>query len=110
MSVSLYYFCPKICVRVCSVALWCLTLCDHKDCTLPVSSVHGIFQARILEWIVISFSEDLPDPGIAPGSPALREDSLLSEPPGKPQACREHLDLMSSLWCLVYNTTRLECT
>ena len=34
----------------------CLTLCNPVDCTLPGSSVHGILQARILEWIAISFS------------------------------------------------------
>ena len=34
----------------------CLTLCDPMDCSLPGSSVHGIFQARVLEWVVISFS------------------------------------------------------
>ena len=33
-----------------------LTLCDPIDCSLPGSSVHGIFQARILEWVAISFS------------------------------------------------------
>ena len=33
-----------------------LTLCNPVDCTLPGSSVHGIFQARILEWVAISFS------------------------------------------------------
>ena len=33
-----------------------LTLCDPMDCTLPGSSVHGIFQAIVLEWIAISFS------------------------------------------------------
>ena len=38
------------------VAQSCLTLCDPMDCSLPGSSVHGIFQARILEWIAISFS------------------------------------------------------
>ena len=38
------------------VALLCLTLCDPMDCSLPGSSVHGIFQARILEWVAISFS------------------------------------------------------
>ena len=47
------------------------------------SSVHGILQARILEWAAIFFSRDLPDPGIEPGSPALQADSLPSEPPGK---------------------------
>ena len=34
----------------------CLTLCDPMDCSLPGSSVHGIFQAIVLEWIAISFS------------------------------------------------------
>ena len=38
------------------VAQSCLTLCDPMDCSLPGSSVHGIFQAIVLEWIVISFS------------------------------------------------------
>ena len=37
----------------------------------PGSSVHGILWARILEWVVMSFSRDLPDPGIEPVSPAL---------------------------------------
>ena len=34
----------------------CLTLCDPGDCSPPGSSVHGILQARILEWVAISFS------------------------------------------------------
>ena len=34
----------------------CLTLCDPVDCSLPGSSIHGILQARILEWVSISFS------------------------------------------------------
>ena len=34
----------------------CLTLCDSMDCSLPGSSVHGIFQARVLEWVAIAFS------------------------------------------------------
>ena len=63
------------------VAQSCPTLCDPMDCSLPGSSIHGIFQARILEWGAISFSRDLPDPGIEPGSPALQADTLLSEPP-----------------------------
>jgi len=41
------------------------------DCSPPGSSVHGILQARILERVAISFSRDLPDPGIEPRSPAL---------------------------------------
>ena len=38
------------------VAWSCLTLCDPMDCSLSGSSVHGILQARILEWVAISFS------------------------------------------------------
>ena len=44
------------------------------DCSPSGSSVHGIFQVRILEWVAISYSRDLLDPGIEPGSresPAL---------------------------------------
>ena len=54
----------------------CLTLCDPLNCSPPGSSVHGILQARILEWVAISFSRDLPDPGIEPKSPALQAESL----------------------------------
>ena len=38
------------------VAQSCPTLCDPMDCSLPGSSVHGIFQARVLEWVAIAFS------------------------------------------------------
>ena len=40
------------------VAQSCLTLSDPMDCSLPGSSVHGIFQARVLEWVAIAFSDD----------------------------------------------------
>ena len=53
------------------------------DYSTPGSSVHGTLQTRILEWIAIPSSRDLPNPGIEPGSPTLQDDSLLSEPPGK---------------------------
>ena len=46
------------------VAQSCLTLCKPVDCSLPGSSVYGILQARLLEWIAISFSRIRPDPGI----------------------------------------------
>ena len=39
------------------VAQSCPTLCDTMDCSLPASSVYGIFQARVLEWGAIAFSE-----------------------------------------------------
>ena len=57
----------------------CVLLCDTMDCSPPGSSVHRIFQARILEWAAIPPSGDLPDPGIEPRSPAWQVDSLLSE-------------------------------
>ena len=41
---------------MCSFAQSCPTLCSPVDCSPPGSSVHGIFQARILEWVAISFS------------------------------------------------------
>ena len=44
---------------------------DPMDCSLPGSSVHGILQARILEWLAISYSVDLPNPGIEPPSLAF---------------------------------------
>ena len=44
----------KIIIR--DIAQLCPTLCDPMDCSLPRSSVHGIFQAKVLEWIAISFS------------------------------------------------------
>ena len=55
------------------------------DCSLSGSSIHGILQARILEWIAILFSGYLTDLGIEPESPALQADSSPSKPPGKLQ-------------------------
>ena len=73
-----------VCVCVClSVTQSCPTLWDPMDCSLPGSSVHGIPQARILEWVAIHSPGDLPEPGIKPRSPALQVDSLLTKPPGK---------------------------
>ena len=74
----------------------CLTLCDPTDCSLPGSSVHGLLQARILEWVAIPSSR---------GSPQPRDQTwvshtagrLLSEPPGKPWNVR-----MIIYWWLCY--------
>ena len=41
------------------VAQSCLTLSDLMDCSLPGFSIHGIFQARVLEWVAIAFSVDI---------------------------------------------------
>ena len=67
------------------VAQSCLTLCDPMDCSPLSSSVHGVLQARTLEWVTLPSSGDLPNPGMEPRSAALRVDSLPSEPPGKPK-------------------------
>ena len=74
-------FLIEMCVLV---AQLCLTLCDPTNCSPPGFSVHGILQARILKWVAIPFSEDLPNSEIDPGSHALQAYSLWPEPPGKP--------------------------
>ena len=69
-----------------SVAQSCMTLCDHTDCSPPSPSVNGIFQARILEEVAVSYSRDLSNPGIEPESlvsPALAGGFFTTVPPGK---------------------------
>ena len=61
----------KVTVKVLVTQL-CLTLCDPVDYSPPGFFVHVILQARILEWVVSPSPGDLPDPGIEPGSSALR--------------------------------------
>ena len=61
-----------------------LASCDPMDCSLPGSSVRGIFQARVLKWVAASFSRGSSRPRIEPGCPVLQADALPSEPPGKP--------------------------
>ena len=56
------------------VARSCLTLLKPHDCSPPGSFVHGILQARILEWVVILLSPgDLPDPGLDLGLQHCRQ-------------------------------------
>ena len=81
------YMC--VCVTMCVQLLSSLTLCDPMDYNLPGFSAHGVFQARIAEWVAISTPGDLPDPGIKPLSPesaALAAKFLTTEPSGKPQS------------------------
>ena len=71
---------------VCSVTHLCLTLCNPMDCSPPGSSVLGIFQARIVEWVAISSSggssqpRDLPKPRVS----CISSRFFTTEPPGKP--------------------------
>ena len=74
----------KLMEYVCFVTLSCLTLWDPLDCSPPGSSVHGIFQARIPEWVVISFSSGSSQPRNWTMSPALQADSLPTELQVKP--------------------------
>ena len=72
-------------VNTCLVPKSYPTLCNSMDCSPPGSSVYGISQAQILEWVAIPFSEDLPDPGVESVSPALAGRFFTTEPPGKPE-------------------------
>ena len=72
-----------ICVCVLCLVTWLSpTLCDPMVCSPPGSSVHGMFQSRILEWVAFPCSGDLPDPGIKPESPALAGRFFTTEPAG----------------------------
>ena len=62
----------------------CPTLCDPMDYSQPGSSVHGISQARILDWVAISFSRGSFDLGIEPASPALAGGLFTTESARKP--------------------------
>ena len=98
------YVCVCVCVCVCTtksfccmkgnkvkvkVARSCLTLCNPVD-----YAVHGIVQARILEWVVPS-PGDLPNPGIEPRSPALQVDFVPAEPQGKPKNTNTNIGVCS---------------
>ena len=61
---SILYRSSRILEKVLKVliAQSCPTLCDSMDCSLPGSSVHGIFQSRILEWVSITYSSESSGP------------------------------------------------
>ena len=90
------------------VAQSCLTLCDPVDCSPPGSSVHGILQARILEWVTISFSRESSQPRDQTGFPALEADALTSEPPGKP--IKMLIKLIVVAFHSIYREQSLCCT
>ena len=68
--------CVCVCVCVCVHVYLYPTLCHPIDHSSPVSSVYEVLQARILEWVAISYSGHLSDPGIKPMSLASPVDSL----------------------------------
>ena len=60
------------------VAQLCLTLSDSMECSLPVSSVPGIFQARVLEWVAIAFSDPVQDASAKQQQQQQNTNSIIS--------------------------------
>ena len=75
--------CVCVCVRACMCAESCLTLCSPMACGPPGSSVHGILQVGILQWVAISFSRGSSGSRVKPASPALGGEFFTPLPPGK---------------------------
>ena len=73
----------------------CPTLCNPLDCSPPDSSIRGILQARILEWVAMPPPVALPDPGIELTSPALAGGFFTTEPSEKPLS--HHTPLLIAL-------------
>ena len=63
--------------------------CDPMDGSLPGSSIHGILQVRILEWVAIFFSRESSQPRSQTESPALQADVLPTKLQGKPKLLLE---------------------
>ena len=75
-----YYWTMSTCVLSYFSHVW---LCEPIDSSSPGSSVHGILQPKILEWVAMPSFKDLPDPGIEPvslRSPALAAECYLGRP------------------------------
>ena len=73
----------RMCVHICARTQPCLTLCDPMDCSLPGSSVYGIFQVGTLDWLAIFLLQVIfPTQGLNPHllSPTLQANSLPAEP------------------------------
>ena len=99
LSLFVVDFIVLFCAKWSEVAQSCPSLCDPIDCSLLGSSIHGIFQARILEWVAISFSiklvlEKAEEPEIKLPTPAGSSK--------KKESSRKHLFLFywlcQSLW------------
>ena len=88
-----------MCVCVC-VSQLCLTLCNPMDCSPQGSSVPGILQPRILEWVAISSFRGSSQPTDRTRVSALQADALLPEPLWKPRPVGQfsHSVVFDSLW------------
>ena len=73
--------------------------------SLPGSSVHGILQARILEWVALPSSRGSSQPRDKPRSPTFLADSLLSEPPGKSKHTYIYMYVCLDLYIYIHTHT-----
>ena len=83
----------------------CLTLCDPVDCSLPCTSIHGIFQAKILEWIAISFSRRSSQPRDQTcvfSISALASGFFTTDPPGSVKYNTLSLNYVEPMLCSLY--------
>ena len=80
--------------------------CEPVDCSTPGSSVHGISQAKILEWVAISSPRDVPNPGIGPVLPDHLLHWQVDSPPlshqGRPMCS---VQLLSRVWLFATPST-----
>ena len=76
--------CVYACMLMCMLNQSCSTLCDPVDCSPPGSSVHGVFQARMLEWVVISSSRGSSPPMNQNHISCMVDRFFTTVPPGKP--------------------------
>ena len=99
------------------VAKLCLTLSETMDCGLPGSSVHGISQARILEWVAISSTGHLPDLGSNQSLRHWQANSLPLSHLGSPHSGKEALErrwpnrlkiISDQLWIMFQISTRTQ--
>ena len=93
-----------MCICLCSVTQLCVTLCDPMYYSPPASSVHGIFQARILEWVTISSSKvssRFRDRISVSCVCYIAGRSLTTEPSGKP-CITMALIYLYSLWYVIF--------
>ena len=84
------YFKQERKVKVKTKVKSCPIFCDPVNCSPPGRSIYGIFQARILEWLLFPSRGDLPNPGIELMSPTLQAHAITSETSGKPKQERSY--------------------
>ena len=101
-----WYFCMKVKVKSHSR----VRLCDPMDCSPPGSSVHGILQARILEWDAISFSRGSSWPRNWTQVSYPEGGFFTTESAGRPISCHRAFACMDPFPCSVSHTTSLICS